>query len=159
RRLDYLLGHPRVESFVVPLPEGEVDPEIEWHHVATKDGGDPCKDLRHTCYANVGGFIVRRCHALVALWNDDEPDPNRPSGTAESVKFKLQGRVPECYPKGYTEALGFRAERGLVLAVYTPRVSVAGAPGRAVGALTVLVPNEENERWRVPDAELPLPRR
>jgi hypothetical protein len=40
-------------------------------------------------YQQVGAFIVRHCHILLALW--DETDTDLTGGTAEIVRFKLEG--------------------------------------------------------------------
>lgn len=161
RYLDELLK--QVEWFVVPLPEGVASPETDWARVASDRDDPAAAGLRHTCYANSGGYIARRCHALIVLWDGVEGDPQRgPSGTAEQVRFKLRGQGAPLYPWSFEEPLGFRGERGLVLAVHTPRASAppeATAPARAIGALRVLVPNDEDRDWIVPPEWLPLARR
>jgi hypothetical protein len=67
RRLDELLANPRVEWFVVPLPEGTAGPAIDWARVASDRNDPAAADLRHTYYANSGGYIARRCHALIRV--------------------------------------------------------------------------------------------
>ena len=80
--LDKLVNREaRVESFVVPLPKGFVDPATDWQAVAKAPAGDPMADLRKACYANAGGHLTRRCHVLVALWNGEPAAGD--SGTAE----------------------------------------------------------------------------
>jgi len=165
RRLDDLLENPRVEWFVVPLPEGAAGPATDWLRVATDRTDGDHRNLRQTCYANSGGYIVRRCHALIALWDGDEGGPARgPSGTKDHIMFKLHGRAAPLYPWSSAEPLGFRGERGLVLVVHTPRSRPApdagtAPPGRPAGELRVLVPNEEEELWSAPPEWLPLARR
>ncbi len=165
RRLDELLENPRVEWFVVPLPEGTAGPATDWLRVANDRTDGDHRNLRQTCYANSGGYIVRHCHALIALWDGDEGGPARgPSGTKDHIIFKLQGRAAPLYPWSSAELLGFRGERGLVLVVHAPRATSApdaGAapPDRPAGELRVLVPNEEDELWSAPPEWLPLARR
>ena len=165
RRLDDLLANPRVEWFVVPLPEGTAGPATDWPRVATDRTDGDHRSLRQTCYANSGGYIVRHCHALIALWDGDEGGPARgPSGTKDHIMFKLQGRAAPLYPWSSAEPLGFRGERGLVLVVHAPRArsapdAGAAPPGRPAGELRVLVPNEEDELWSAPPEWLPLARR
>jgi hypothetical protein len=165
RRLDHLLENPRMEWFFVPLPEGTAGPATDWPRVATDRADGDHRNLRQTCYANSGGYIVRHCHALIALWDGDEGGSARgPSGTKEHIMFKLQGRAAPLYPWSSAEPLGFRSERGLVLVIHAPRVKSApdaGAapPGRPAGELRVLVPNEKDELWSAPPEWLPLARR
>ena len=165
RRLDELLANPRVEWFVVPLPEGTAGPATDWLRVATDRTDGDHRSLRQTCYANSGGYIVRHCHALIALWDGDEGGPARgPSGTRDHIIFKLHGRAAPLYPWSSAEPLGFRSERGLVLVVHAPRArsapdAGAAPPDRPAGELRVLVPNEEEELWSAPPEWLPLARR
>jgi hypothetical protein len=51
-------------------------------------------------YEEVGVFIVRHCHILIALW--DGSDPDQPAGTAAIVEFKLRG-----VPRHYAPEAGF----------------------------------------------------
>jgi hypothetical protein len=162
--LDNLLANEGFEWFVVPLPADQTDQgEPDWLRVATDKSDEPAKRLRHTCYANAGGYIVRRCDVLIAFWNGEEKDTGRgPSGTREFVDFKLHGRAPSLYPWTFAEPLGFRTERGLVVAVHTPRVSTSpGSPdtARPPGELRVFVPSDGQELWSAPPEELPLARR
>jgi hypothetical protein len=121
--LDQQLADPCVEALVAPLPEGTAPSGVDWQAVAADQANAANRDLRRVCYANAGGYIVRHCHALIALWDGNEGDPARPSGTAEYVAFKLQGKAPAYYPWANAEPLGFRGERGLVYVIHTPRAS------------------------------------
>jgi hypothetical protein len=157
--LDKLLGDPRVEAFVVPLPEGTLA-GTDWHTVAT-DSIDPrMRDLRRVCYANAGGYVVRHSLAFVALWDGAAGDPARPSGTAEYVVFKLQGRAPAQYPWTNAEPLGFRGERGPVYAIHTPRANPREpkAPTPAAASAEILVPSR-NRPFEAMVPPRPLPRR
>lgn len=131
----------KVDAFVVPMPD-LADPKktAEWQAKAAD------QTERRRCYANAGGYIVRHCHVLLALW-DGDPQPKEPgakpkvSGTAEFVHFKLNGTRPSLYPP--PQPLGFSADRGPVLIIHTPRG--AGADGlRATepGHTRALLPNE-----------------
>lgn len=46
-------------------------------------------------YAKLGAFVAGSCQILVALWDGAEPSPERPGGTAQVVRFRLQGIPPE----------------------------------------------------------------
>jgi hypothetical protein len=48
-------------------------------------------DLRELCYREVGLFVSGRCHILLALWDGIRNDSF--AGTAEVVRFKLEGRA------------------------------------------------------------------
>lgn len=145
-RFHALRNHPRVECLVVPLPKEIVPQGVDWMRVAVEKGDAESKALRHACYANVGGYIVRRCHALVAIWDGGPGDPSRPSGTAEFVRFKLTGQAPSRYPWTDAEPLGFRGERGLVLSIHSPRdAEESVASGLAAGSLRILMPNQHHE--------------
>jgi hypothetical protein len=75
-------------------------------------------------YREVGLFIVRHCHVLIALWNGDEHDP-AVGGTAEVVAFKRDGIPLEA-------AASVRAsldapEMGPVIHIVTPRAKPGGS--------------------------------
>jgi hypothetical protein len=74
-------------------------------------------------YREVGLFIVRHCHVLIALWNGDERDPAA-GGTAEVVSFKRDGISLDA-------AASVRAsldapEMGPVIHIATPRTKPGG---------------------------------
>ncbi len=48
-------------------------------------------DLRELCYREVGLFVSGRCHILLALWDGVRNESF--AGTAEVVRFKLEGRA------------------------------------------------------------------
>jgi hypothetical protein len=75
--------------------------------------------LRSAFYANPGGYIVRHCHTLIALWDAEHSD--KPSGTHESVRFQLGGLPLTHYPWTDHEPLGFDGDRGPAIVLYTPR--------------------------------------
>jgi hypothetical protein len=139
-KLDELLKHPRVESFLTPIPQLMLPAGVDWMSIATSN--DPgLRDLRRTCYANAGGYVVRHSLAFIALWDRAATDPNKPSGTAEYVVFKLEGRAPAHYPWTESEPLGYRGERGPVYAIHTrraePKPDAAAIPPAQV---EILVP-------------------
>jgi hypothetical protein len=164
-----VLANRKVEWFVVPFPNGTAGPRTDWLRVATDRTDESCKELRYRCFANAGGYITRRCHILIALLDERDQGRTRgPSGTAEYVDFKLNGRAPALYPWTFAEPLGYRNERRLVMVIDTPRADPApiaedGAndlsPDRPVGEPQVLVPNNIDARWTVPQEWLPLARR
>ena len=131
-KLKKWIEDPEVESFVVPLPNGPGSDDSAAWTARMADQQD-----RRTGYANAGGYIVRHCHALIALW-DGQP-PKRLSGTAEMVVCKLRAKPPALYP--YRQPLLLGGENGPVYVVHTPR---AGATQSGVaGAVEVQVPNAE----------------
>jgi hypothetical protein len=76
-------------------------------------------------YREVGLFIVRHCHVLIALWNGDEEN-KAVGGTAEVVSFKREG-----IPIGLTNSARASLdapEIGPVIHVTTPRAK----PGASV---------------------------
>jgi hypothetical protein len=161
-----ILGNKaRVEYLVVPPPRDRVTDETDWSLVATSKEDGPARSLRHACYANAGGYLTRRCHAMVALWDGPGGSPSQgPSGTEEHVNFKLKGLPPEHFKWRETEPLGFRGERGLVIVVHTPRAKARQneneneeKPERPVGQIQVLVPNDQDKIMVVPNDQLPLP--
>ena len=84
-----LLYDPRVSWFVVPLPAGERDHQQGWAGLLNGPQN------RNTCYANAGGYIVRHCLVLIALWDGELGGT---SGTEEMVRFRYEGTVPSLYP-------------------------------------------------------------
>ncbi len=155
REVDRLLDDKSgVESFVVPLPERlarEVKAVGE-SRVATEQGNKAIQDLRHACYANVGGFITRRSHVLIALWDGQGADPSRPSGTGEFVALKLFGRAPANYPWTDSFPLGFLGDRGLVIHVPLSQEN----PEAAARLYRVLMPNDEGAKWSLSKETIPL---
>ncbi len=159
--LDKLLDDQRVESFIVPLPPERVPATVDWQAVAT-DRVDPTnRDLRRACYANAGAYIVRHCHVLIALWDGNAGDPQRPSGTAEFVMFKLRGESPVHYPGTNAEPLGFRGECGPVYVIHAPR-SKAKPDDPALltpaGSASILLPARDKPFEKL-DAQQVLARR
>jgi hypothetical protein len=141
-----LLGNPRVEWFVVPLPPDKKPADGNWTRVAQGLPGESneTKDLRRACYANPGGYIVRHSQTLLALWDGNQESPNL-SGTAEVVRFKLGGVPPTLYPRRADEPLGFESDRGPVIVLHTPRTGKQ-ADSIPAGARSVRVPTLENDR-------------
>jgi hypothetical protein len=74
-------------------------------------------------YREVGLFIVRHCHVLIALWNGDEHDPSV-GGTAEVVSFKRDG-IPLDAAASVRASLD-APEMGPVIHVVTPRAKPGG---------------------------------
>jgi hypothetical protein len=144
KEFERLLGHERVEWFVVPVPPEMRRSAAEWEQVVSGRPGeaDEDKELRRACYANPGGYIVRHCHTLLALW--DEKKATRPSGTAEIVQFQLSGVPPSLYRWVADEPLGFDGDRGPVIVLHTPR---AGKPSDVpAGRWHARVPSEKDDQ-------------
>src|SRR5262249_874846 len=128
----------RVEWVGVPMPPDRQPADGDWARVARGQPGETAEDLdlRRACYANSGGYIVRHCQTLIALW-DGVQEGALPSGTADIVRFKLGGVTPSLYPRTDDEPLGFDSDRGPVIVLHTPR---AGSSLDQVGVRTVRVP-------------------
>ena len=137
-QFDRLIADARIESFVVPMPIELRSGDISWIKVATDRNDGDATALRRACYANTAGYIVRHCHALVALWDGDRSDTARPGGTAESVAFKLHGKPPTGYPGSFVEPLGFASDRGPVYIIHAPRKG--NVSGKPAGVVEVRVP-------------------
>ena len=138
KKLDGLLGNPEVESFRVPLPMKIEQSITDWRSVASgKYAADPT--LVDVCYANVGGYIVRHCHVLIALW-DGDVNRSSPSVTGQMVAFKRQGIVPEHYPWTKEHPLGFRGECGPVYVISAPRTGSPEAEAKVADAPRIHVP-------------------
>jgi hypothetical protein len=75
-------------------------------------------------YREVGLFIVRHCHVLIALWNGEERDP-AVGGTAEVVGFKRDG-IPLDAAASVRASLE-APERGPVIHIVTPRAKPGGS--------------------------------
>lgn len=147
KKLKDLLANPHVESFVVPLPWTDPDHAIDWLAVATDRQNEANSTRRRQCYANAGGYLVRHCDALIALWDGREAE--RPSGTAEHVLFKLTGRPPGHYPWTAAAPLGYRGDRGPVCVIHTPRDGAppgSPPPAPAAGTLDVRLPSDITPR-------------
>lgn len=95
---------------VVPAPEG-VSPD------SVKSYGPE----RNAQYAAVGAFIVRQSLILIALWDSITTD--KPGGTGDVVRFKLQGVPPQ---PGETEVFPAPADGGPVLQLGSTRVDSMG---------------------------------
>lgn len=133
--------NPKVQCFVVPMPPDQQPAGGKWEMVAAAVLGesDKDRDLRHACYANAGGYIVRHSHTLIALWDGDRKC-ERPAGTDEIVRFKLGGLVPSLYPRLADEPLGFDSDRGPVIVLHTPR---AGAGTENAAREIIRVPTKD----------------
>lgn len=94
---------------------------LDWNDILrTKSDSNPeAAALRSAFYAHPGGYIVRHCHTLIALWDDKHI--RLPSGTNESVRFQLGGLPLTQYPLASAEPLGFDSDRGPAILLYTPR--------------------------------------
>jgi hypothetical protein len=95
------------QSFELPLLPGHTEQEIR-----------APGEARNHQYAQVGGYIARHTQILIALWDGQES--KKVGGTAQVVKFKLEG-VPE--PYGPARSPLDPPESGPVYHVVTPRIS------------------------------------
>jgi hypothetical protein len=82
--------------------------------------GATAQEQRDACYREVGIFIGSQCHLLVALW--DGVRNNAVAGTAEVVRFKLEGQI-------HSDARALDVDDcGPVYRIHAPR---AGSGGNA----------------------------
>lgn len=103
--------------------------ELPWAHSPTQEISGPNGEGRDRAYALLGAYIARNCQILIALW--DGKDSGKEGGTAQVVRFKLEGITEPytSYVKGNAEtgaptrSLIEPAECGPVYHVPTPRVS------------------------------------
>ena len=135
QRFDAMLARKGVMHFVTPAPaDGRPTSDADWAAVAADPG------TRQMTYAANGAFVARNSHALIALWDGEQP--RSPSGTADVVMSQLKG-LP---PSALSRLPGFFhwPETGLVMHVWTPREGFgAAAAGRPAG--------EQRELWIAED--------
>jgi hypothetical protein len=101
-------------------------------------GPGGCDGVRPECYARLGAYFVTHCHVLLALWNG--VDTNKQGGTAETVRFRLEG-LPPMYagPGGMLDPI----DTGLVHQIVTPRQSDATTIGEPL-ALRLIAPERDD---------------
>jgi hypothetical protein len=117
---DKILDRPKVELLELAMPESAGQPPDDWAVVANSK--EPaCADYRHLAYAVAGLYLVRHSDVLVALWDGEQADETKPSGTAEHVALKLDGVPPQSLGEVPGEPLGVYSERGPVVVLHTPR--------------------------------------
>src|SRR4029077_4400357 len=109
---DRLVAHVALEiglRLVVPMPLEAEDYKKDFTDaasVAEFDALRGCAEssfvVSHTddeaptrprCYARVGAYVARHCHVLLALWNGQTP--KEIGGTAEIVRYRIEGMAPE----------------------------------------------------------------
>jgi hypothetical protein len=101
-----------VEARVMPFAKANSDEPDPLAAIRT----DPNK--RALQYREVGLFIVRHCHVLIALWNGDESN-TAVGGTTEVVRFKRDG-IPLEVTESAQASLD-APEIGPVIHILTPR--------------------------------------
>lgn len=89
-------------------PSFSLPTEAACGHVLSRDG----------CYAQVGAYVASHCQILIAFW--DGTDNGREGGTAQVVKFKLEGIPRQFVP---ANSLLDIPEAGPVYHVITPRTA------------------------------------
>ena len=87
-------------------------------------------------YAQVGAYIVRHCHVLIALWDGNWAQPQPEGGTSQIVRYRLGGLPAEFTP---APSMLDAVDAGPVLHIVTPRERGAVAPG-STSARQVLMP-------------------
>lgn len=112
------------QTFDLPLLNGYTERDVQ-----------AAGDARNHHYAQVGAYIARHSHILIALWDGQKSD--KIGGTAQVVKFKLEG-IPE--PYGPRPNPLDPVDSGPVYHIVTPRVS------------NPQVADALQERWLFPSA-------
>jgi hypothetical protein len=98
---------------------GQVAPENVFVLEPSVPAGTTPADLRELCYREVGLYVSGRCHILLALWDGVRNESF--AGTAEVVRFKLEGRM-------HTATRGLDVDYdGPVYWVHTRRTSSAAS--------------------------------
>jgi hypothetical protein len=124
------------------VPGLEPDAAAEFDHLKSKALAAPVMRLaegntrenvreesrRALQYREVGLFIVRHCHVLIALWNGE--DSNAVGGTAEVVRFKREG-IPLEVAKSARASLD-APEIGPIIHIVTPRAKGGEGTGIVV---------------------------
>src|SRR5262245_29106348 len=87
------------------------------------------KSSRDQQYRELGIFITRHCHVLLALWNGDDADMS-PGGSAEVATYKREG-VP-LFVSGSPRASLDASEVGPVIEIMTPRMKATNAVDQVV---------------------------
>lgn len=128
--------------------DGAATRALSWDEIlqAKSDLDPEAAALRRAFYAHPGGYIVRHCHTLIALW--DNKHIKLPSGTHESVRFQLGGLPLTQYPMASSEPLGFDSDRGPAILLYTPRAD--DPTGKRENASTEEVNNAGEITVRIP---------
>jgi len=80
---------------------------------------------RPDCYADVGRYIARHSHVLLALWNGRAS--SHAGGTADIVRFRREGMATEFAPFRPLDPV----DAGIVYQIVTPRRSEASTDGTA----------------------------
>ncbi len=73
----------RVSSFEVPLPKNQPTNDAGWSKLRDND------DDRKMCFANAGGYIVRHCLVLIALWEGEKEEDQAEPSEIEKSTFEL----------------------------------------------------------------------
>lgn len=117
--------------------------ELPYHGQNTRALVASNEDKRAEQYQDVGIFIVRNCHVLIALYNGE--DTGLAGGTAEIVKFKREG-IPLRFSGSINAALD-GSEVGPVIEIATPRAK----PGSREVKIEQLAWGEKKSwaAWRV----------
>lgn len=120
RLVAHIAAKHKLELIIpLPLPEqeylkdfpGSVD---EYQKLRNSTSDDNCFELpiaegntpenilvpgehRDRQYAQVGSYVTSHCHILIALWDGDKTE--KAGGTAQVVRFNLQGTCEPCDPE------------------------------------------------------------
>jgi hypothetical protein len=116
------LETPKTDYFAVPFPASiQIPALVTWEHVRRGNSVENAEKYRRQLYAVAGHFVVTHCDVLIALWDGEPGDPAKPSGTAEHIRFQIDGIPQTQLPKELLEPLGYFCEREPVVVIHTPR--------------------------------------
>jgi hypothetical protein len=140
--LQDMSGTASVEEFETLLRQAQVSFELPLARGNTLEEIREEGEERNRQYAQVGAYIADHCQILIALW--DGVDTEAEGGTADIVRFKLEG-LPETYapPHGVSSPLDV-PESGPVYHIVTPRRSTPNPRGKPL-QLVRLFPRDQRE--------------
>lgn len=111
----------------LPLLPGVTDDDVRQHGAA-----------RDSEYAKVGTYIARHSQIFFALWDGTPDNGQKVGGTAQTVRFRLEGApAPYASPRSTLEA---RFAGGAVLHLETPRQSNPGSASLSCTVARTLLP-------------------
>lgn len=137
-----------VTAYLPPLPDGKLTESDPW---PVQGGSQEDEDFREKRYASCGAFLVRRCHVLIALWDEE----GLTSGSkiqsdklvANLVDYQISGRYPALV-RDERSGLG-NDSTGPAFIIHTPRVDLGGQHTRSI---RVLVENGDATSIAHPDS-------
>jgi hypothetical protein len=147
-RRDFQNGSVHEALFTKLLKKAVAAPVMPYADGSSLEAIQKDQTKRDLQYREVGVFIVRHCHVLIALWNRDEAN-TAVGGTTEVVRFKRHGIALDV---AETARASLDApEIGPIICIDTPRVkgggNVTGVAVRPWGRMLVKTGRCEPFRW------------